>query len=186
MVLVLAPLLLALQPVPPPTLQRSVPLLRGAAPAIAGTPLPVFADGGLPIVGKFFETDDGRQIIVFFAQTLISWGVPAAVALVFVLLAYKPDKSDSEDEDGGLPAPLAKALGLSKEPKEYLAIERLNAKLQSFDYSFAKATTSKETALRASERLALERRFGSEVSAMGLETEAVREIVKAEQQFRKI
>ena len=65
-------------------------------------------------------------------------------------------------------------------PRTDLAIERLNAKLQSFDYSFAKATTSKEKALLASERLALDRRFGLEVSAMGLETEAVREIAKAE------
>lgn len=197
--LALAPLLLALHPVPPPTLRRAAApalpsfLSRGAvaattaAAALAGAPLPVFAEGGgLPLVGTFFETDDGRQVIVFFAQTLISWGVPAAVALVFVLLAYKPNKPDAENEDGGLPPQLAKALGLGKEPKEYLAIERLNAKLQSFDYSFAKATTSKETALRASERLSLERRFGSEVSAMGLETEAVREIAKAEQQFRKI
>ena len=75
-----------------------------AAAAVAGVPLPVFAEGGgLPLVGTFFETDDGRQVIVFFAQTLISWGVPAAVALVFVLLAYKPSKPDAEDEDGGLP-----------------------------------------------------------------------------------
>ena len=90
------------------------------------------------------------------------------------------NKPDAEGEDGGLPPQLAKALGLGKEPKEYLAIERLNAKLQSFDYSFAKAATSKEKALLASERLALDRRFGLEVSAMGLETEAVREIAKAE------
>jgi signal peptide peptidase SppA len=204
--LALAPLLLALQPLPQPTLRRGVPTtLRAAAPAppsflsrgavaataaaaaVAGGPLPAFAEGGgLPLVGTFFETDDGRQVIIFFAQTLISWGVPAAVALVFVLLAYKPNKPDADDEDGGLPPQLAKALGLGKEPKEYLVIERLNAKLQSFDYSFAKATASKETALRASERLALERRFGSEVSAMGLETETVRQIAKAEQQFRKI
>jgi signal peptide peptidase SppA len=157
-----------------------------AAAAVAGGPLPAFAGGaGLPLVGTFFETDDGRQVIVFFAQTLISWGVPAAVALVFLLLAYKPNTPNAEDVDGGLPPQLAKALGLGKEPKEYLVIERLNAKLQSFDYSFAKATASKDSALRASERLALERRFGSEVGAMGLETEAVREIAKAEQVFRK-
>ena len=158
-------------------------MAAGAAAAAAGVPLPVFAEGGSS-VSSFFETEEGRQLIVFFGQTLISWGVPAAVALVFVLLAYKPDKG-ADEEDSGLPPQLAKALGLGKEPKEYLAIERLNAKLQSFDYSFAKATASKESALRASERLALERRFGAEVSAMGLESEVVREIAKAEKQFRK-
>merc|ERR1740130_2673456 len=182
-------------------LQRGVPVQRamaampsllsrgavaGTAALVAGGPLPVLADsGGLPLVGTFFETDEGRQITVFFLQTLISWGVPAAVALVFVLLAYRPDSKDGDDDEMSLPPPLAKALGLSKEPREFLKIERLNAKLASFDYSFTKATASKETALRASERLALERRFGAEVSAMGLETEAVRAIAKAEQSFRK-
>ena len=46
------------------------------------------------------------HILAFCAQTLISWGVPAAVALVFVLLAYKPNKPDADDEDGGLPPQL--------------------------------------------------------------------------------
>ena len=86
--LALAPLLLALQPLPQPTLRRGVPttqraaapappsfLSRGAgaataaAAAVAGGPLPAFAEGGgLPLVGTFFETDDGRQVIIFFAQ----------------------------------------------------------------------------------------------------------------------
>ena len=80
--LALAPLLLALHPVPPPTLRRAAApalpsfLSRGAvaattaaAASLTGAPLPVFAEGGgLPLVGTFFETDDGRQVIVFFAQ----------------------------------------------------------------------------------------------------------------------
>ena len=66
-------------------------MAAGAAAAAAGVPLPVFAEGGSS-GSSFFETEEGRQLIVFFGQTLISWGVPAAVALVFVLLAYKPDK----------------------------------------------------------------------------------------------
>ena len=78
--LALAPLLLALQPVRPPTLRAAAPALpaflsRGAVAATAaaasltGAPLPVFAEGGgLPLVGTFFETDDGRQVIIFFAQ----------------------------------------------------------------------------------------------------------------------
>ena len=66
-------------------------MAAGAAAAAAGVPLPVFAEGGSS-GSSFFATEEGRQLIVFFGQTLISWGVPAAVALVFVLLAYKPDK----------------------------------------------------------------------------------------------
>ena len=71
-------------------------MAAGAAAAAAGVPLPVFAFFGSSFSGSsgssFWETEEGRQLIVFFGQTLISWGVPAAVALVFVLLAYKPDK----------------------------------------------------------------------------------------------
>ena len=71
-------------------------MAAGAAAAAAGVPLPVFAFFGSSFSGSsgssFFETEEGRQLIVFFGQTLISWGVPAAVALVFVLLAYQPDK----------------------------------------------------------------------------------------------
>ena len=71
-------------------------MAAGAAAAAAGVPLPVFAFFGSSFSGSsgssFWETEEGRQLIVFFGQTLISWGVPAAVALVFVLLAYTPDK----------------------------------------------------------------------------------------------
>jgi hypothetical protein len=204
----LAPLLLALQPLPrgpTPTraTQPAVPALfskgaAAAAAAVAASPLPAFAkqaaavaeaadtDGGLPIVGKFFETEEGRQVLVYLAQTVINWGVPASVALVFVLLTFKPPKSPEDGDEPPLPPQLAKALGLSKEPKEYLKIERLNAKLASFDYSFQKATVSKESALRASERQALERRFGAEVADMTLDSETVRAIAKAEEKFRKV
>lgn len=154
----------------------------------AGLPLPAHADS-LPVFGgmmeaasKVFETDEAKQLGVYFAQTLISWGVPAAVALFLIVVT---NRGPSTDEPQELPPALAKALGLSKEPKEYLKIERLNSKLLSFDYSLAKATVSKESALRDAERLALKRRFGAEVAAMGLDSASVRAITTAADKFAK-
>lgn len=152
-------------------------LLLAAAPA-----LPAHADS-LPIIGNLLDTEEGKQLGVYFAQTLISWGVPGAVLILLAIISA--GKGEPPDDLDQLPPPLAKALGLSKEPKEYLKIERLNAKLSSFDYSLAKATVSKESALRAAERIALERRFGAEIAAFGLDSEAVRAIGKAEERFRK-
>ena len=154
-----------------------------AAAAAAAMPLIARADeGGLPIVGKFFETEEGKTLGIYFAQTVINWGVPAAVALAFVIATAPGRRGDEEMPQ--LPLPLARALGVSKEPKEYLKIERLNTKLASFDFSIAKATVSRESALRAAERQALERRFGAEVASFGLTSTAVRAIAKAEERYR--
>ena len=136
------------------------------------------------MIGDFLETEEAKQLGIYLAQTLISWGVPATVGLAFILVASGmkgPDDAEPEQ----LPPALAKALGLSKEPKEYLKIERLNSKLLSFDYSLAKATVSKEAALRTAEQIGLKRRFGAELASFGLESRAVTAINKAESAFRK-
>ena len=43
-------------------------------------------------------------------------------------------------------------------------MEELNSKLLAFDYSFSKATVSKEAALRADAASRFERRFGAELA----------------------
>ena len=154
--------------------------LAAALPA-ALTPLPAHAAEGF---GALLETEEAKQLGVFFAQTVISWGVPGAVALVLVIAASGGRSSSPDDDD--LPPVLAKALGMgAKEPKEYLKVERLNAKFDSFDYSLTKAVVSKDSALRDAERTVLERRFGAEVAAMGLSSDEVQAIGKAEEKFRK-
>ena len=126
------------------------------ASMLALSPLPAHAS--LPILGDFLETPEAKELGVYLAQTVISWGVPAGVALAFIIATSGGSTPGGPDDEPELPPVLAKALGMTKEPKEYLKIERLNAKLLSFDYSLAKATISKETALREAERLSLERR----------------------------
>ena len=136
----------------PPATSINRPFSLPAAALALGAlaPMPAHAEG-LPIIGHFLESPEAKELGVYLAQTVINWGVPATVALFFVIATSKGPPEDQE-----LPPQIAKALGLSKEPKEYLKIERLNSKLLSFDYSLAKASVSKESALRTVERLSLE------------------------------
>lgn len=63
---------------------------------------------------------------------------------------------------------------MSKEPKEFLQVERLNGKLQSFSYSLAKAATSKEVALRLNERINFQRKFGAALASSELADEEIK------------
>ena len=163
---------------------RVRPWLTSLTVAAALSPMPVHAEE-LSGFGAFLATDEAKQLGVYFAQTLISWGVPGAVALALVIASSSGSRDPGADDDE-LPPVIAKVLGMTKEPKEYLKIERLNARFASFDYSLSKAVVSKESALRDAERRSLERRFGAEVAAMGLTSEQVKAINKAEQGFRKV
>lgn len=156
----------------------SIPAAASAA-VLASVPLPSFADSA---VDAFFQSEEVKQLGVFFAQTVISWGVPAAVVLIVVLTAGGRGGDPDEDE---LPAPLAKALGVSKEPQEFLKIELLNKKLQSFDYSFDKATVSKESAIRASREASFRRVWAAELSNLGLSSKQLEAINKATERYRK-
>ena len=153
-----------------------------ASPAIAALPLAASADEAP--WDTFIASSEARELGVFFAQTLISWGVPAVVLLFTILLASGP----GPDGDGAdsLPPALAKALGVSKEPKEFLKVQRLNSKLRSFEYSLAKASVSKDAAMRSNERSVLERRFGAVVASMGLSSEVVSKISEAAEKYRKL
>ena len=141
----------------------------------------------MPTAPDWMQSEEAKQLGIYFAQTAISWGVPGAVALVIAVAASGGrGSSRGMDDPDDLPPALAKLLGMKgKEPKEFLKIERLNEKLDSYDYSLAKATTSKEAALRSSERTAFARRLGSELSSFSLDAEAIRKIQKAEEKYRK-
>ncbi|EOD30496.1 hypothetical protein EMIHUDRAFT_456568 [Emiliania huxleyi CCMP1516] len=84
-----------------------------------------------------------------------------------------------------LPPPLAKALGVGGEPKEYLQIEKLNEKLTSFEYSLRKASVSPASATRERARQSLARQFGSEFAAFGLDAATVERVLEATKAYRK-
>jgi len=163
---------------PPPRLAAT-----SLAAAAAATPLAALAQEASPL-DAFLASDDVRQLGIFFAQTVITWGVPATVLLFLGLIFAGANRPPAEEEEE-LPPPLAKLLGISREPKEFLKVQRLNGKLQSFNYSLAKAATSKEAALRANERLNFARRFGSALAAADLGDDAIQAITKAAGKYRK-
>jgi len=135
------------------------------------------------------DAEQSRALGVFFAETVISWGVPSAALLVLIVaFAGKRGSAASSTADGTLPPMLAQALGLppsTSEPKEYLDVERLNEKLSSYEYSLQKATISKEAALRSNELAQLERRLGRELRSFALSADAVLRIARAEKAFRR-
>ena len=160
---------------------QSLPQLA-ALTASAFAPLAAVAAEPSSPVDAFFASEEAKQLAIFFAQTLISWGVPGAVLVVVLIFASGGPPPPEEDE---LPPPLAKLLGVSNEPKEFLQVERLNGKLQSFNYSLTKATTSKDAALRTNERMNFERRFGATLAAAELSDEAIEAIIKTAAKYRK-
>merc|ERR1719310_2024474 len=86
-----------------------------------------------------------------------------------------------------LPPALKKAFGIPEEgePKEYLEIERLNDKLDSFEYSFRKASISRASALRARGRAEIERQFGAEFAAFGLDGQTIDKVLKLATKYRE-
>jgi len=87
----------------------------------------------------------------------------------------------------GGPPSLLKAFGVqpSTDPKEYLKIERLNEKLESFDYSLQKAVVSKKAASRQQQKLSFNRRFGAELASFNLDTKVLEDIAALEQNYRE-
>jgi len=129
------------------------------------------------------NSKEAHDLGIFLAQTVISWGVPGAVlGTVGILVASAGRKGD---EPPPLPPALAKALGVSDEPKEYLKIEKMNEKLLSYEYSFTKASVSPQTAKRTQRRAEIERQLGSEFRAFGLDTATVDKVYQEAKAYRK-
>ena len=103
------------------------------------------------------------EIGVFLAKTVISWGVPAAVIgllLVKIISSAKgPDRDPLEDTPSG-PGALFGMMRKSGEPVEMLKIERLNERLDSFQYSLEKTGKGKRGALLEKRRKDFERSYG--------------------------
>ena len=168
------------QPPQPPQPLALLPALAAASALLP--PLPAFAEDP-----SFLDSPEVHQLGIYFAQTLISWGVPAAVlgVIAIKIASAAGGGGGGGDDEPSLPPALAKALGQSGEPKEYLTIERLNSKLQSFEYSFEKASVSKASALRTRGSQELERKFGNELAAFGLDSETVEQVFKAAKSYRR-
>ena len=108
-------------------------------------------------------------------------GVPAAVLGALTLKIISASASKGDGEPPPLPPGLAKALGVPTpgEPKEFLKIEKLNSKLDSYEYSFRKASLSKASALRARARSELEKKLGAEFAAFGLDARTLDKVIQA-------
>jgi len=125
---------------------------------------------------------------LYFAQTLIAWGVPAAV-LGFLVInvissANKPTKGDPLEEPApqgpGFPFFSQPAPG---EPLEFLKIERLNDKLDSFRYSLQKADQGKRLALTEKKRRDFERTYN--IQTAHLSDQQVSKLAEADKAFRE-
>lgn len=143
-------------------------------------PLAAVADDGL------LQSKEFHDLSLYFAQTVISWGVPAAVVgTVGIAIASAGRGGGANDEPPPLPPALAKALGVQDGPKEYLEIEKLNSKLESYEFSFTKASISKSSALRKRGRQEIERQFGATFESFGLDTETVNKIYQSAKAYRR-
>ena len=160
----------------PPTTAATYPLATRSGAVVADA-------GIIDSIGGVLQSKEVHDLGIFFAQTVISWGVPATVVGALALLVFKP--SGGPNEPPPLPPALAKALGVDGGPKEYLEIEKLNEKLQSFEYSFAKNSLSEASAKRSRGKQEIERQLGAEFQSFGLDTATVEKVYDAAKRYRK-
>ena len=124
----------------------------------------------------------GMEILVYFAKTLISWGIPGAVAIVIVILATarsKGPKKGMDEGDENVPPFLKPFMAKGKDeiaPKEFLKITPLNERLESYSYSLTKATDNKARATSERRRQLYKKNFGDFVG--DLSDDAVEEVLK--------
>jgi len=108
------------------------------------------------------------EIGLFLAKTVISWGVPAAVIgllLVKIISSAKGPPRDPLDDGpamgAGGPGALFGMMGRKTgEPVEMLKIERMNDRMDSFQYSLEKMDKGKRGALLDKRRKDFERAYG--------------------------
>jgi len=126
---------------------------------------------------------------VYLAQTVIAWGVPAAVVgflVISVVRGARGPKGDPLDDEAP-PSPLALAFGKPRtpgEPAELLRIERLNERMESFRYSLRKADEGRRPALAAKRQRDFERAYG--IALGGLSEKQAQRLATADQKFREI
>jgi len=160
-------------------------------PAGLGQFLPSIA---LPSVSQSVWDEVFRSLL----QTVIAWGVPAlVVGFVGRLIVGSSQREAARQRrlqrarvapsKGGGAGGLLGMLGGGEEddvgaPAEFLKVERLNDRFDSFAYSLEKATVSPAIALAAARRRDLQRRFGAEIG--NLSDESIAGLVRAEERYR--
>ena len=140
------------------------------------------------------------DLSLFTVKTLIAWGVPAfVVALVVFPLADAIFGGDDEDRksqlEGGAfgdefaledeqPQPPGLPFGRKKprrapnRPKapQYLKVERLNERLESFEFSLESASAGRYAARKARRNRRLGKAFGDELGLAGLSDDGPRPV----------
>jgi hypothetical protein len=151
------------------------PAFADSITASAGSILSLAADtGSTGAAGalSLLTSPEAKDLAVYFAKTLIAWGIPVAAIGVVVIKTLGP-AARGEDEgpvslDGDSSSMssslIAKLMGQKPgEPLEYLKVQRLNDKLDSFRYSLQKAEEGPRAALRERRRREFRRAFGTEL-----------------------
>lgn len=98
-------------------------------------------------------------------------------------LYYLNSLREESNQKNSLQRALDEFLGETDEPEEFLTIERLNDKLESYEYSFNKASVSKTAALRPQVLKALQRRFGIDLASFDLDSETIDKIKQAAEKY---
>jgi len=168
-------------------------------PSLPSLPLPT-----LPTISQAVWDEAAKTLL----DTTISWGVPALViGLVLGAVAskfgaksalnaardqslrrarVKPGLPSGAGKGGGLMGLLGEGGGGEDDigaPEEFLKVERLNDRYDSFAYSLEKATVAPATALANARRRDLQRRFGDEIGLLSDSQMAA--LVRAEESYKE-
>eukprot|EP00746_Dinoflagellata_sp_MGD_P006132 gnl/MRDRNA2_/MRDRNA2_111939_c0_seq1.p1 gnl/MRDRNA2_/MRDRNA2_111939_c0~~gnl/MRDRNA2_/MRDRNA2_111939_c0_seq1.p1 ORF type:complete len:703 (-),score=148.19 gnl/MRDRNA2_/MRDRNA2_111939_c0_seq1:34-2142(-) len=125
-----------------------------------------------PTVGKIGLT---------FANTVIAWGVPIGAA-VAVIGAIQSGSKGKEEMDANAMSPF---MFLQKKPavKEFLKIERLNDRLESYSYSMTKAFRNERQAQLEKQRATFARTYGAEIASK-LDEGKLKKLIEADTKFQ--
>ena len=166
-------------------------LSAAAAAAVTSFPSQAAADGAVEVAQSVAAPGMDAAMVeigVFLAKTVISWGVPAAVIgllIVKIITSFKGPGDGKDPLDDGPPMGPA-FFGMMKrkpgEPVEMLKIERLNDRLDSFEYSLEKLDKGRRGALLDKRRKDFERAYGMVVTHLTDKQLAL--LLSGDQRFR--
>ena len=146
----------------------------------ASTPAAQAAAEGVTDAASVTPEQMGMGLLVYAAQTLISWGIPTAAGLFLVLVATArrggSKGSDAKPGSFGFLKQFQKGAGGEGTPKEYLTITPLNEILDSYTYSLTKTTGNKARATAEARRRTYKDKFGDTVG--DLSDEAIEKVLK--------
>jgi len=126
------------------------------------------------------------EIGVYLAKTVIAWGVPAAVVGLLLLKIISSSRPPQDALDEG-PMKRFSLFGMPMkpgEPQDLFKIERLNERLENFQYSFEKADSGRRSALISKKRKEFERNYGIQIGS--LTDKQIESIIMAEKRYREI